>query len=154
MQKQIIAGLHPDLPAAAMSGKTAIMESVLKQHSPNTLTLLFTGQIKGGKNNMVVTRTGQHFPKKSWAIWRDAAVREIVSQLPPVFTPIDKPCNMTMHYVSGDKHRRDMPAIIDAIFHVLEKAGVVTDDTLLWVSQSSRAHDKANPYTAISIEMP
>lgn len=107
--------------------------------------LVIEGQIRGGKNNMIVTRTGLHFPKPAWAKWRDEAVNQVKPQLPVGFKPFSEPINVRLTYVSGDNRRRDMPAILDSIFHVLEKAGVVTDDTLIWVSESSRAYDKSKP---------
>ena len=116
-------------------------------HHP--MKLIFQGQIRGGKNNMVVTRTGHRFPKPEWAAWRDAQVLAIKRQLPQGFKIITEPTNIRLTYFAGDKRRRDMPAIIDAIFHVLEKAGVVEDDTLLWVSESSRHYDKTNPVAII-----
>lgn len=109
------------------------------------MRLIFTGQIRGGKNNMVVTRTGHRFPKPEWAKWRDLEVMNIRRQLPAGFKMIEIPTNISLSYVAGDKRRRDMPAIIDAIFHVLEKAGVVKDDTLLWVSESTRDYSKESP---------
>ena len=116
------------------------------------MTLKFTGQIRGGKNNMIVTRTGHRFPKPEWAKWRDSAVKEIKAQLPKSFRPIDVPTAIRMDYLAGDKRRRDMPAIIDAIFHVLEKAGVVKDDTLLWVTESTRGYSKEAPSATITFE--
>jgi Holliday junction resolvase RusA-like endonuclease len=103
------------------------------------------GQIRGGKNNMVVTRTGLHFPRPEWATWRDQVVAIIKLQLPKNWVPVSEPCDMFLEYVSGDKRRRDMPAIVDSIFHCLEKAGVVTDDTFLWVGRSIRGYDKNHP---------
>lgn len=107
--------------------------------------IIIHGQIKGGKNNMVVTRDGRHFPKKDWAAWRDAAVREVKAQLPKGFKPFSTETLVTLGYYAGDKRRRDEPAIKDAIWHVLEKAGVVTDDALLWTTHSWRNYDKQNP---------
>jgi hypothetical protein len=40
--------------------------------------------------------------------------------------------------------------VLDAVWHVLEKAGVVADDTLLWAVQSSRSYDKAAPGVTIT----
>ena len=113
------------------------------------MTITITGQILGGKNNIVITRTGKRFPKASWAKWRDAKVSEVRKQWKG--QPIDSPTNIRLDYFAGDKRRRDMPAIIDSIFHVLEKACVVTDDTHLWVSESFRGYDKANPRAEIKI---
>ena len=109
------------------------------------MTFSFTGQIQGGKNNMVGTRTGHRFPKASWAKWRDSAVAQIRLQIPNGWKPVDSPTNVKLYYRAGDKRRRDMPAIIDAIWHVLEKVGVCTDDTHLWVSESTRHYSKENP---------
>ena len=113
------------------------------------LVILISGQIRGGKNNMIVTRQGRHFPKPEWAKWRDAKVAEVKNQLPVGFQTLTQPVNLNLSYIAGDKRRRDMPAIIDSIFHVLEKAGVVTDDTLIWVTQSSRSYDKDRPMASL-----
>ena len=116
------------------------------------MTLKINGIIKGGKNNICITRTGHRFPKPAWAAWRDAQVLSIKSQLPRGFTTIAAPVNMSLYYTAGDKRRRDMPAVLDAIFHVLEKAGVVQDDTLIWVVMSWRGYDKRAPGAIITWE--
>lgn len=109
------------------------------------IELTINGKILGGKNNMIVTRTGAHIPKRSWKKWRDQAVQQIRAQLPIGWTPINTPVSMTLIYVAGDRRRRDMPAIADSIFHCMEKAGVVTDDTLIWITSSIRSYDKDHP---------
>ena len=114
------------------------------------LVLRLKGQCRGGKNGMGVTRTGCHYAKPTFKRWRDDAVRQIHPQLPFPWTAIARPCNVRLDYVSGDKRRRDMPAVLDAVWHVLEKAGVVADDTLLWAVQSSRCYDKAAPGVTIT----
>ena len=115
------------------------------------ISLILPGQVRGGKNNMIVTRTGMRFPKPEWAKWRDAMVAEVRSQLPAGWKPIDVPCVVKLAYIAGDKRRRDQPAIIDAVWHVLEKAGVVRDDTLLWAKESTRGYDKSRPCCAVQI---
>ena len=124
------------------SGKTCPVCGGVEPWRKETLSLTIEGQIMGGKNNMIVTRSGMHFPKKSWATWRDQAVKQVKAQLPRGFAPFDCRMDVRLDYVASDKRRRDMPAIIDAIWHVLEKAGVVTDDTLLWVNGSTRGYEK------------
>jgi len=114
------------------------------------LVLRLTGQVRGGKNGMGVTRTGRHYAKPTFARWRDDAVRQIRCQLPSGWKPIDVPCNVRLDYVAGDRRRRDMPAVLDAIFHALEKAECCVDDTLIWVTQSSRSYDKAAPGVTIT----
>lgn len=108
--------------------------------------IVIHGQIKGGKNNMGINpKTGKHFPKADWARWRDAAVREVKAQLPKNHQPFSKSTLVTFGYYAGDKRRRDEPAIKDAVWHVLERAGVVHDDCLLWTTHSWRNYDKQNP---------
>ena len=114
------------------------------------LVLRLKGQVRGGKNNMGRTKTGKSFPKKSFADWRAEAIRQIRAQLPSGWTPITVPCNVRIDYVAEDRRRRDFPAICDALWHALERAGVVTDDTLLWPAQSSRSYDKAAPGVTIT----
>jgi Holliday junction resolvase RusA-like endonuclease len=112
------------------------------------LVLRLTGQVRGGKNNMGRTKTGKSFPKKSFADWRAEAIRQIKTQFHG--EPIAVPCNVRIDYVAEDRRRRDFPAICDALWHALERAGVVTDDTLLWPAQSSRSYDKAAPGVTIT----
>ena len=114
------------------------------------LVLRLKGQVRGGKNNMGRTKTGKSYPKKLFADWRAEAIRQIRAQLPSGWTPIAVPVNVRIDYVAEDRRRRDMPAVLDAIFHCMERAGVVKDDTLLWVTQSSRSYDKAEPGVTIS----
>ena len=77
------------------------------------MKIIITGQIMGGKNNIVITRTGHRFPKPSWSKWRDDAVQGVREQTPRGWVPIDSPVNVRLDYFAGDKRRRDMPAIID-----------------------------------------
>jgi len=112
------------------------------------LVLRLTGQVRGGKNNMGRTKTGKSFPKKSFADWRAEAIRQIKTQFHG--EPIAVPCNVRLDYVAEDRRRRDFPAICDALWHALERAGVVTDDTLLWPAQSSRSYDKSAPGVTIT----
>lgn len=114
------------------------------------LVLRLTGQVRGGKNNMGRTKTGKSYPKKLFADWRAEAIRQIRAQLPSGWTPIAVPCNVRLDYVAEDRRRRDFPAICDALWHALERAGVVKDDTLLWTAQSSRSYDKAAPGVTIT----
>ena len=139
----------PKCPPALASAPPAAPAAPRAVDAPR-LVLRLSGQVRGGKNGMGVTRTGRHYAKPTFKRWRDDAVRQIRCQLPSGWQPIEVPCNVRLDYVAGDKRRRDMPAVLDAIFHALEKAGVVADDTLLWVTQSSRSYDKAAPGVTIT----
>lgn len=92
------------------------------------MRLTIEGQIKSGKNHMQVTRTGRHFPLKSWAIWRDSVLAQIAVQKKEKM--VDVPATITLQYWKSDNRRRDVPGMIDAIFHCLERAGIVKDDSL------------------------
>ena len=137
----------PKCPPALASAPPAAPVAVRGADVPR-LVLRLNGQVRGGKNGMGVTRTGRHYAKPTFARWRDDAVRQINTQF--IAVPIAVPCNVRLDYVAGDKRRRDMPAVLDAVWHVLEKAGVVADDTLLWAVQSSRSYDKAAPGCTIT----
>lgn len=122
-----------------------------KQPDPRkSISITITGQIRGGKNNMIVTRNGKHIPKQEWASWRDGRVQEVLSQLPENWEPINTPTNVQIDYISGDLRRRDFPAICDSVWHILEKAGFVSDDTLLWPARSTKGYDRKNPRLTIT----
>jgi Holliday junction resolvase RusA-like endonuclease len=137
----------PKCPPALASAPPAAPAAPRAVDVPK-LVLRLKGQVRGGKNNMGRTKTGMSFPKKSFADWRAEAIRQIKTQFSG--EPIAVPCNVRIDYVAEDRRRRDFPAICDALWHALERAGVVTDDTLLWPAQSSRSYDKAAPGVTIT----
>lgn len=87
------------------------------------------GQVRGGKNNVIVTRSGKRFPNPIFEQWRNKAVLEVKQQLSS--SKFDVPCHVHVQYTPGDRRRRDVPAIMDGLWHVLERAGVVSDDKFL-----------------------
>ena len=95
------------------------------------MKLFIKGAIMGGKNHINITRTGHRYPSRSWAEWRDKTVAEFRKQLPDGFTMITKPCEIDVLYTPYDKRIRDTPAMLDAIYHCLEKAGIVENDFLI-----------------------
>ena len=153
---QILAAMFPGMskstrdanaaPALASAPPAAPVES--RAADGPRLVLRLKGQVRGGKNNMGRTKTGKSYPKKLFADWRAEAIRQIRAQFHG--EPIAVPVNVRIDYVAEDRRRRDFPAICDAIWHALERAGVVTDDTLLWPAQSSRTYDKAAPGVTIT----
>lgn len=115
------------------------------------IKFILPGQLKSGKNGMQVSRYGAHYPKKEWAEWRDRVVLEILDK---VFErDINEPCRIRVRYFAGDKRRRDVPGMLDALYHCFERARVVTDDKWLmnveWISD----YDKDKPRTEIEIEL-
>lgn len=141
-------------PVTGIADTGRPLEGILSEPPPtppNIISLTIHGQIRGGKNNMIVTNKGKHIPKPEWAKWRDEAVADVVSQLPKGWEPISVPIKIQIDYVAGDHKRRDFPAICDSIFHVLERARFVEDDTLLWPAKSSRSYDKQNPRAVVTV---
>jgi len=153
---QILAAMFPGMSKSTRDANAAPALASAPPAAPAAprgaevprLVLRLNGQVRGGKNNMGRTKTGKSFPKKSFAEWRAEAIRQIKMQFHG--EPITVPCNVRLDYVAGDKRRRDFPAICDALWHALERAGVVADDTLLWAVQSSRSYDKAAPGVTIT----
>lgn len=99
-----------------------------------TLTFILKGQVMSGKNHMQITRTGRHYPTKRWAAWRDLQVQLVLYTYDahkltrPLITT---PCSAKIVFTHADKRRRDVPGMLDALCHVLERAGVVKDDSLI-----------------------
>jgi len=148
-----------DAQAAAIHGRSVTVPSRTVNEKTGRITfsgprkelrLVIIGQIRGGKNAVKITRKGKRYPDAKWAKWRDAAVRQIVAQLPADHQTITTPISVRLEYVAEDHRRRDQPAVLDAIFHVMERAGVVADDTLIWVTESSRRYDKENPMAVLT----
>ena len=115
-----------------------------------SFSITISGQCPSGKNAMKVTRSGHHYAGARFKAWRACAIEAIRNQLPKNFQMFTKPVDIRLDYFAGDRRRRDQPGIQDAIWHVLEKAGVVKDDALLWALQSSRALDKTSPRVVIT----
>ena len=100
-------------------------------------------------------RSGRHYPKKAWADWRNRVVADLRFYLNQIGFKeiITKPCRITVKYWAGDNRRRDIPALSDSIFHILERAQIVKDDfqfkTMVW---GYMGVDKVNARAEIIIE--
>ncbi|MDH5738704.1 MAG: hypothetical protein OEY77_00095 [Nitrospira sp.] len=80
-------------------------------------------QIPSGKNAVQITRNGHRYPNKRFKKWRDEAMSQVGN------TPVFKgPVSMTVDYTPGDNIRRDVPGLLDALCHLIEKIGTVEDD--------------------------
>ena len=98
----------------------------------NVLTLHLMGQVRGGKNNMCITRAGIHYPNPKFVIWRNDMFSQIKTQFPLGIATINsRLLKWTFTYTPEDNRRRDIPAILDAVFHVMERAFLVKDDCLI-----------------------
>ena len=79
---------------------------------------------------MQISRTGRHFPLKSFVDWRSLTELQIRNQV-GYPSPIEGPCKAFFAYYPGDLRRRDVPGMIDALFHVFERLKLVKDDSLI-----------------------
>ena len=80
---------------------------------------------------MKVTRSGIHYPDPKFVAWRNDMFAQIKKQLPVIATINDKNLKWTFIYTPEDNRRRDTPAILDAVYHVLERSFIVRDDCLI-----------------------
>lgn len=113
------------------------------------LHLRLTGQLPSGKNRQgyrtalipALTEEGQlvelptmvRHPRQRFVDWRAATLKQLSAQLVGCrfALPFRAPLLMYVWYWPGDRRVRDRSGMLDAIFHALEKAGVVADDGLI-----------------------
>ena len=108
------------------------------------------GQVRGGKNNITVTRSGHRVPTKTFATWAKASIHQVMQQRAD--DTIDVPCRLDVVYWPGDLRTRDIPAVVDAVMHVSEKAEVVSNDKLFQrLHYMQQRMDRKNPRIRIDI---
>lgn len=109
-------------------------------------------KLPGGKNAMSIDpRSGRHYANERFEIWRAAAMTQILNQR-PAGPAIFVPCRVKVDYTPGDLIGRDVPGMMDALWHVLERAKIIVNDKLLEDVQWNRHDlDRENPVTAIEI---
>lgn len=109
------------------------------------------GQIPSGKNAIKITRTGHRYPSKRFSNWRAM----VAFMVPSVKEPIDckGDLSITVIYYKGDLRRRDVPGMLDALFHLFEYRRLVIDDkhfvNVTWVDGGL---DRARPRCEIQIQ--
>lgn len=102
--------------------------------APAPLTFVLTEQLPSGKNQQRTAwsanknnpgRMKPHkYPDKRFSAWRENALREIGN----VERPFVGSVHLIVNYRPGDRRTRDAPGMIDALCHLLVKAGVLLDD--------------------------
>jgi len=121
--------------------------------SPTSFTLL--GQMQSGKNRVLITRTGHRYPPKRFAVWRDEKVNDCLRHLKGDYSPFysyREPILLTVQYWPGDLKRRDVPGMLDAMCHILERAQVVSDDAQIKaVDWQEMDLDRKNPRVLITL---
>ena len=125
-------------------------------NEPLWARFILEGQVRGGKNHMQINfRTGTHYPTPEFAAWRNRACADLMVQKKdhPIKFPLDQELACDINYTPSDNRRRDIPAILDAIFHVLERSGIVADDALIkHIAFRTRQKDARNPRAIIVLE--
>lgn len=99
-----------------------------KAASPAPLSFTLLGKMQSGKNRILITRTGHRYPPARFKTWRDEKVAELTRQYRGPCIPKSVALALTVAYTPGDKIRRDVPGILDALCHILERAQIVEDD--------------------------
>lgn len=104
---------------------------------------------------MGVSREGRHYPLKKFADWRDMVVRDLrfyMNEAKQACTYFDTPCLMRVKYWSGDHRRRDITAMVDSLFHCMERAELIKDDALIrQLEWYPYGYSKENPRAEILI---
>ena len=110
-----------------------------------------TGQIPSGKNAVIVTRSGNRFPAKRFKLWREDAFNQLMPY-GNLKVPADWEPHVLIRYTPGDKRRRDVPGMIDALWHLMEKFGMIDDDARLkHMAWTTCAVDKEKAGVDVSI---
>lgn len=109
--------------------KIWVCEDCLVESADANYTI--TGQCPSGKNAITITRSGVRFPNKRFVKWREDGLSQLRETFKDITKGYTQPVNICVRYWAGDKRRRDVPGIIDALWHLVEKAGIINDDTNL-----------------------
>jgi len=98
------------------------------------MILVLKGQLPSGKNQIKLCVRGgkiHKYPDARFILWREDVLNQIVAQRGTKPTAA-MPVVLRVEYTPGDRRVRDVSGILDAIFHVLAKAGTIDDDGLIW----------------------
>lgn len=92
--------------------------------APSPLIFVLKGQMKSGKNRVLITRTGHRYSPKEFQQWR----ADMLEQIGLVEYALTGPVSLIADYVPGDLIKRDVDGMLSALFHVIVKAGILLDD--------------------------
>lgn len=92
------------------------------------MTFTLTAQMPSGKNQVQITRTGQHYPTARFVAWRRGAEAEVLRQVKPAEKPLTGRLALTVCYTPADRRVRDVSGLLDALFHLLARCGLLLDD--------------------------
>ena len=114
-----VPGLHVTLSGQLPSGKNQIG---LRWEDDPSETL---GEVR-------LQRLVKH-PNRRFSQWRDDALKQLQPQLAEwrKSLPIVTPVMLYIFYWPKDRRIRDRSGMLDALFHLLERSGIVADDGLI-----------------------
>lgn len=123
------------------------------------MTFTLHGQMPSGKNQMHITRTGHRYPNARFVTWREDAMQQLHRQSQEhaqegLCLPLSSTISLFVTYTPGDARTRDVSGMLDALFHVIVKAGLLADDGLVWgVTWRREAMDRQNPKLVFTMEV-
>lgn len=97
------------------------------------LYFIIHGQISAGKNSIGYNRhTGRRYPtSKTFMEWRGNAIKvmESIRRRELGGGTITAPVDVEVMCQFGDKRVRDIPSLLDGVFHCLERSGILKNDS-------------------------
>lgn len=104
-----------------------------KENKTRELFFVIGGQISAGKNSIGYNRrTGRRYPtSKTFIEWRGNAisVMELVRRRELEGETIAAPVDVEVTCQFGDRRVRDIPSLLDGVFHCLERSGILKNDS-------------------------
>ncbi len=113
------------------------------------LRLSLLGQLPSGKNQIrlrwekayglsqsdgigLLSQLRKH-PDRRFFTWRDDAMKQLLPQVVKwrSMLPLTTPMMMYVAYWPGDHRTRDRSGMLDALFHLFERAGIIANDRLI-----------------------
>jgi len=109
---------------------------------PKILRIILEDQLPSGKTSgteIGYRKNGSRYmrPSDRFVAWRNKAEKEILLQRHgwptalKMALPLRVPLVMTVSYRPFDNRTRDVPGMVDALFHLLEHVGLVENDGLI-----------------------
>jgi len=95
------------------------------------ITFALSGALPSGKNQVGIdTRGGRvrRFPNKRFERWRQEAAITLLTQVRVDEKPLRGPLVARIMYNPGDRITRDLPGMMDALWHLAEYCGLVEND--------------------------
>ena len=101
------------------------------------MTFTLAGQLPSGKNAVKITRKGHRYPNERFVMWREESIKQLNPQVSTyaregACLPLQSTITIECEYTPGDRRTRDVPGMLDALLHLIVKAGLVVDDGQVW----------------------